>query len=174
MFIVHPSNNSGSEQQQRNDFLFDSLLTNRINKKNLAPALMKFYTDVEQTGGSNEFYDKFSIRHHIQVILSSLWNDQHYRDQITNIGNTDPEFIRFVNMLINDTTFLLDEAISSLKRIHEIQEMKKSESEWNSKTAEQKEELDKEFSVQGKKNRRFKKTVIHETGWSQFFKVNGP
>ena len=24
MFIVHPSNNSGSEQQQRNDFLFDS------------------------------------------------------------------------------------------------------------------------------------------------------
>lgn len=27
---------------------------------------MKFYTDVEQTGGSNEFYDKFSIRHHIQ------------------------------------------------------------------------------------------------------------
>ena len=82
MFIVHPSNNSGSEQQQRNDFLFDSLLINRINKKNLAPALMKFYTDVEQTGGSNEFYDKFSIRHHIQVILSSLWNDQHYRTGI--------------------------------------------------------------------------------------------
>ena len=53
-------------------------------------------------------------------------------------------------MLINDTTFLLDEAISSLKRIHEIQEMKKNESEWNSKSAEQKEELDKEFSVQGK------------------------
>ena len=43
---------------------------------------MKFYTDVEQTGGSNEFYDKFSIRHHIQVILSSLWNDQHYRTGI--------------------------------------------------------------------------------------------
>ena len=82
MFIVHPSNNSGNEQQQRNDFLFDSLLINRINKKNLAPALMKFYTDVEQTGGSNEFYDKFSIRHHIQVILSSLWNDQHYRTGI--------------------------------------------------------------------------------------------
>ena len=67
------------------------------------------------------------------VIMSSLWENQHYRDQIVNIGNNDPEFIRFVNMLINDTTFLLDEAIASLKRIHEIQEMKKNEAEWNSK-----------------------------------------
>merc|ERR1712106_214041 len=81
-------------------------------------------------GESNEFYDKFSIRHHIQVIMSSLWENQHYRDQIVNIVNNDPEFIRFVNMLINDTTFLLDEAIAGLKRIHDIQEMKKNEAEF--------------------------------------------
>ena len=44
----------------------DSYNSNRFNRTFLAQSLMKFYTDVEQTGGSNEFYDKFSIRHHIQ------------------------------------------------------------------------------------------------------------
>ena len=29
---------------------------------------------------------------------------------------------QFVNMLMNDTTFLLDEAMDALKRIHEVQE----------------------------------------------------
>ena len=147
MFIMHPSHTGDQGRKAKRDSIYELILQNRLNHANLAPSLMKFYTDVEQTGGSNEFYDKFSIRHHIQglyywllffniydvVIMSSLWENQHYRDQIVNIGNNDPEFIRFVNMLINDTTFLLDEAIASLKRIHEIQEMKKNEAEWNSK-----------------------------------------
>ena len=80
---------------------------------------------------------------------SSLWSTKEYQDQIISIGNDDHEFIRFVNMLMNDTTFLLDEAISSLKRIHEIQEMKKSEEIWNQKTQEQKDEIEKELQTQG-------------------------
>ena len=82
---------------------------------------------------------------------SSLWDNKHYREQIINIGNNDSEFIRFVNMLMNDTTFLLDEAISSLKRIHEIQEMKKTEG-WTSKSQEQKDEIEKEFTQIGTGN----------------------
>ena len=61
MFVVHPNNS--------NTCLFQSLLQNKINQSQLASSLMKFYTDVEQTGGSNEFYDKFSIRHHIQGMI---------------------------------------------------------------------------------------------------------
>ena len=30
-------------------------------------------TDVETTGSSNEFYDKFTIRYHISVIFKTLW-----------------------------------------------------------------------------------------------------
>ena len=29
--------------------------------------------DVETTGSSNEFYDKFGIRYHISIILKGLW-----------------------------------------------------------------------------------------------------
>ena len=33
-------------------------------------------------------------------------------------------------MLINDTTFLLDESLESLKRIHEVQEEMKNNEQW--------------------------------------------
>lgn len=39
----------------------------------LPSALMKFYTDIETTGQSTEFYDKFTIRFHISIILKGMW-----------------------------------------------------------------------------------------------------
>lgn len=36
-----------------------------------------------------------------------------------------------MNMLMNDTTFLLDESLDCLKRIHEVQEEMDNEEEWN-------------------------------------------
>lgn len=41
------------------------------------------------------------------------------------------QFVRYINMLINDTTFLLDESLESLKRIHEIQEEMKNKEQWD-------------------------------------------
>ena len=40
------------------------------------------FTDVETTGSSNEFYDKFSIRYHISIIMKSLWEDLGHRAAI--------------------------------------------------------------------------------------------
>lgn len=34
-------------------------------------------------------------------------------------------------MLINDTTFLLDESLESLKRIHEVQEEMRNKEQWD-------------------------------------------
>lgn len=41
------------------------------------------------------------------------------------------QFVRFVNMLINDTTFLLDESLESLKSIYEIQQLMERKAEWD-------------------------------------------
>lgn len=41
------------------------------------------------------------------------------------------QFVRFVNMLINDTTFLLDESLDSLKSINETQQMMANGAEWD-------------------------------------------
>ena len=71
-----------------------------------------------------------------------MWKDAFYQEQIVSIAESSPEFVRLVNMLINDTTFLLDEAICSLRKIHEIQEEMKSAA-WASMDEEQKSEKER-------------------------------
>ncbi len=48
-----------------------------------------------------------------------------------SLGSSGKQFVRYINMLINDTTFLLDESLESLKRIHEIQEEMKNKEQWD-------------------------------------------
>jgi len=43
-------------------------MNHQLAQTSLIPALMKFYVEVETTGQSTEFYDKFTIR---QVIRGS-------------------------------------------------------------------------------------------------------
>ena len=84
---------------------------------------MRFYTDVEQTGSSNEFYDKFTIRYHISIIMKSMWEAPTgvHKNAIVQESNNGKNFIKFINMMMNDTTFLLDESLDALKRIHDVQ-----------------------------------------------------
>ena len=41
------------------------------------------------------------------------------------------QFVKFVNMLMNDTTFLLDESMDTLKSIRELQDLMENTTEWN-------------------------------------------
>ena len=38
--------------------------------------------DVETTGASSEFYDKFQIRYHISIIFKNLWENPIHRQAI--------------------------------------------------------------------------------------------
>ncbi len=40
------------------------------------------------------------------------------------------DWIKFVNMLMNDTTFLLDESMDTLKSIRELQDLMENKTEW--------------------------------------------
>jgi len=112
------------------------ILSHSLAEVHLARSLMKFYTDVESTGASSEFYDKFTIRYHISIIFKSLWIHAVHKMAIVEESNTGKQFVKFVNMLMNDTTFLLDESMESLKRIHEIQEETKDTEKWNKQSRE--------------------------------------
>lgn len=48
-----------------------------------------------------------------------------------DVCSSGKQFVRYINMLINDTTFLLDESLESLKRIHEVQEEMKNKEQWD-------------------------------------------
>ena len=85
------------------------------------PFFFLLFAEVEQTGASSEFYDKFTIRYHISIILKSMWESNVHKIAIVNESKSGKQFVKFINMLMNDTTFLLDESMDALKRIHEVQ-----------------------------------------------------
>ncbi|KAI8898611.1 ubiquitin elongating factor core-domain-containing protein [Globomyces pollinis-pini] len=96
-------------------------VTHPYAKTHLVPAILGFYIEVEQTGMSSQFYDKFNIRYNISQILKSLWLDHAHRSIIVKLSHNTDFFVKFVALLMNDTTFLLDESLSKLKEIGTIQ-----------------------------------------------------
>ncbi|XP_076039140.1 ubiquitination factor E4B isoform X2 [Oratosquilla oratoria] len=127
----------------------------------LPVALMKFYTMVESTGASSEFYDKFTIRYHLSIIMKSLWEDRGHRQAVISESNSGKEFVKFVNLLMNDTTFLLDESLDALKRIHEVQE-EMEDGRWSKQTREQQQSRQRQLATDERQCRSYL-TLARET-----------
>ncbi|XP_032903995.1 ubiquitin conjugation factor E4 B isoform X2 [Amblyraja radiata] len=125
VFVTNPT------VQPRTQKFYEMMENHPLATKQLVPALMKFYTDVEHTGATSEFYDKFTIRYHISTIFKSLWQNVAHQGTFMEEFNSGKQFVRYINMLINDTTYLLDESLDSLKRIHEVQEEMKNKERWD-------------------------------------------
>ncbi|XP_074108795.1 ubiquitination factor E4B [Cotesia typhae] len=156
LFVINTSS------QGRNDILHDQVMSHPITKTHLASYLMKFYTDVETTGSSSEFYDKFSIRYHISLILKTMWDSPVHRVAIINESNNGKQFVKFINMLMNDTTFLLDESLESLKRIHEVQELMSDKASWSALSNEQQQSRTRQLTADERQARSYL-TLAKET-----------
>ena len=50
---------------------------------------------------------------------------------IYRIHSGNSTFVRFINMLINDATFLLDESLDTLKAIHDTQVAMRDVASWS-------------------------------------------
>ncbi|KAI1711238.1 ubiquitin elongating factor core domain-containing protein [Ditylenchus destructor] len=120
--------------------IFGDILNHQISERHLFPSLTKFYADVEQTGAHTEFYDKFNIRREIQVIFKSMWEHAAHRNRLMQMArDCTRDFFRFTNMIINDTTFLLDESLEGLKKIHEIESLQEVKEVWDSLPKEERD-----------------------------------
>ena len=115
LFVVNPG------VQDKTHEMYARIMSHYISQEFLPGSLMTFYTEVEQTGSSNEFYDKFTIRYHISIIMKSMWESGTHKMAIISESHNGKNFIKFINMMMNDTTFLLDESLDALKRIHDVQ-----------------------------------------------------
>ena len=98
--------------------------------EHLLHALMKFYIEVENTGAHTQFYDKFNIRYEIFQIIKCIWSNTIYRENLSREAKVNLDFfVRFVNLLLNDVTFVLDESLSAFVQIHGLQkELREAES----------------------------------------------
>jgi len=109
--------------------------------EHLGSALSKLYVEVEHTGGSpplidaltivtyiffkktasTQFYDKFNIRFYISGVFRYMWKFPKHRENFLKVWSHDSNFLPFVNMLINDCIYLLDESLSKLAKIRSYQ-----------------------------------------------------
>ncbi|KAI9676772.1 MAG: hypothetical protein M1829_002867 [Trizodia sp. TS-e1964] len=90
---------------------------------NLLHSLLKFHIEVENTGAHSQFYDKFNIRYEIFHIIECIWPTESYRQQLSQESRVNVDFfVQFVNLLLNDATYVLDEALEKLGIIHVIEE----------------------------------------------------
>ncbi|KAI7901309.1 ubiquitin elongating factor core-domain-containing protein [Cokeromyces recurvatus] len=106
----------------------------------LVPSLMNFYVEVEQTGASSQFYDKFNIRYNISHIMKTIWNHPAHRAKLREESQNSETFTRFVNMLMSDVTYLMDESLSKLSEIHQIQLEMSDKASWEAKTPQYRQE----------------------------------
>ena len=72
------------------------------------------------------------------------------------------QFIRFINMMMNDTTFLLDESLSALTRIHEVQEDMADPAKWAAQNQEQQTSRHRQLSQDERQCRSYL-TLARET-----------
>ena len=116
----------------------------------LAEKLLHVFVSIEVTGQSVQFEQKFNYRRPMYQVLEHIWEIESHRKAIKalsqyaeeNIEATDPPlFLRFINLLINDAIFLLDEALDYMSQIKD-KEQAKERGEWNAMTPEQRQEAD--------------------------------
>ncbi|KIM56094.1 hypothetical protein SCLCIDRAFT_133427 [Scleroderma citrinum Foug A] len=124
---------------ERNGILSGVLNSHPLALKHLIPALTHFYIEVEQTGASSQFYDKFSARN-IAYILKAIWDNPVHREALNAEAKNVDKFVRFVNLMINDVTYLMDESLSELTQIHNIQTEMRDQAAWEARPAQYRRE----------------------------------
>ncbi|KAK1836114.1 ubiquitin conjugation factor E4 [Podospora conica] len=106
----------------KNGVLGDIMTSTKFANDHLLHAVMKFYIECESTGASSQFYDKFNIRYEIFHIIKAIWTNDVYKQQLTQSSKTNRGFfVQFVNLLMNDATYVLDEGLGKFPKIHDLQ-----------------------------------------------------
>lgn len=103
--------------------LGDLLNSSKFALQNLFHALMQIYIECETSGTHTQFYDKFNVRYEIFQVIRCIWTNPVYRENLEIESRVNHAFfVQFVNLTLNDVTFLLDESFGAFKQIHALQE----------------------------------------------------
>ncbi|KAL2085833.1 hypothetical protein ACEWY4_019153 [Coilia grayii] len=136
----------------------------------LAEALITVFVDIEFTGDPHQFEQKFNYRRPMYSILKYMWNTESYRDSIKHLATyasenleamNPPLFLRFLNLLMNDAIFLLDEAIQFLSKIKVLQ-LERDRGAWDELSPDARREKESSLQMFGQLG-RFHNIMSNET-----------
>ncbi|XP_012254969.2 ubiquitin conjugation factor E4 A [Athalia rosae] len=100
--------------------------------------LLQVFVGIEMTGQSVQFEQKFNYRRPMYIVMDYLWKIAEHRNNFKVLAEDaednmeavqPPLFLRFVNLLMNDAVFLLDEALSNMAQLKQLLQSQES-GEW--------------------------------------------
>lgn len=124
----------------------------------LAPALLNVFVSIEMTGEGVQFEQKFSYRKPMYVVLEYLWAMDMHRKMLIQLAEEaerdiesarPPLFLRFINLLMNDAIFLLDEALGYMNQLREAERRRKT-AEWQTLSPQQRAQAESSYSHIGR------------------------
>ncbi|CAL5370702.1 unnamed protein product [Camellia sinensis] len=122
----------------------------QLSLEYLVRNLLKLYVDIEFTGSHTQFYDKFNIRHNIAELLEYLWQVPSHRNAWRQIAKEEEKgvYLNFLNFLINDSIFLLDESLNKILELKELEAEMSNTAEWERRPAQERQERTRLFHSQ--------------------------
>lgn len=122
----------------------------QLSLEYLVRNLLKLYVDIEFTGSHTQFYDKFNIRHNIAELLEYLWQVPSHRNAWRQIAKEEEKgvYLNFLNFLINDSIYLLDESLNKILEIKELEAEMSNTAEWERRPAQERQERTRLFHSQ--------------------------
>ncbi|XP_045448284.1 ubiquitin conjugation factor E4 A [Melitaea cinxia] len=129
-------------------FYREQLFKEHPHRSQLVPCLLDVFVGIEMTGQSVQFEQKFNYRRPMYLVMDFLWGIEEHRDAFMRLAREaetnmeavhPPLFLRFVNLLMNDAIFLLDEALGNMAQIRTMQTAQESGA-WNSLSAAEREQ----------------------------------
>lgn len=126
--------------------------------EHLAPSLVNVFVSIEMTGEGVQFEQKFSYRRPMYVVLEYLWGQPYHRSILIRLAKEaerdidsarPPLFLRFVNLLMNDAIFLLDEALNYMNQLREAERRRKT-TEWSNLSPQQRAQAESQYSHIGR------------------------
>lgn len=119
--------------------------------------LLDVFVSIEMTGQSVQFEQKFNYRRPMYQLMQYLWTIEEQRECFKKLSKEAekhiddvevPIFLRFINVLINDSIFLLDESLNNLQKIKEMEEARNN-NEWNSLSPNERQQNQQNFAQLG-------------------------
>eukprot|EP00357_Protocruzia_adherens_P010700 CAMPEP_0114982974 /NCGR_PEP_ID=MMETSP0216-20121206/6433_1 /TAXON_ID=223996 /ORGANISM="Protocruzia adherens, Strain Boccale" /LENGTH=858 /DNA_ID=CAMNT_0002344887 /DNA_START=463 /DNA_END=3039 /DNA_ORIENTATION=- len=88
-------------------------------------ALIRLYNDVEKTGSTNQFYEKFAHRFKINQLFDHLWTKRDtYQPSVSRCSSMfKKKFQAYLSFVLNDMIYLLDEALTNIQFVKTYHEM---------------------------------------------------
>ena len=117
------------------------LLNEKFIKQSLMVSILRVFVDAERLGTSNQFYEKFSVRAKILMLIENI-NKGYGRLFEENIKDYTEKYHeeskKMVNNLLNDLIYLNDECIENLKTIKKYEDLLNDKERYNSMNEENK------------------------------------